>query len=61
MTNWYTADPHFGHSNIIQFCKRPFRSVGEMDATIVANYASRVQPDDDLWIVGDFGFGRSVR
>lgn len=58
MTHWYTADPHFGHDNIIRFCNRPFRSVGEMDAAIVSNFASRMQADDDLWVVGDFGFGR---
>lgn len=23
MTNWYTADTHFGHENVIRFCKSP--------------------------------------
>lgn len=59
MANWYTADPHFGHENIIRYCDRPFHSVSEMDAVIQSNYARRVGPDDDLWIVGDFGFGRA--
>lgn len=59
MANWYTADPHFGHDNIIKFCNRPFRSTSEMDAVIRANYASCVGPDDDFWIVGDFSFGRT--
>ncbi len=39
MANWYTADPHFGHENILRFCQRPFRSTSEMDAAILANYA----------------------
>lgn len=60
MTNWYTADPHFGHDKIIGFCNRPFRSINEMDAIIQANYAGAVGPDDDFWVVGDFGFGRSA-
>lgn len=25
MKHWFTADTHFGHTNIIQYCERPFR------------------------------------
>lgn len=25
-TVWFTADPHFGHGNIIKYCQRPFLS-----------------------------------
>lgn len=60
MAHWYTADPHFGHDGILGFQKRPFRSVKEMDATIIANISACVRPNDDLWIVGDFGFGGSA-
>ncbi len=60
MAHWYTADPHFGHDNIIALCNRPFRSVSEMDSMLLANFAALVQPDDDLWIVGDFAFGRTA-
>lgn len=24
MTRWFTADLHFGHTNIIRYCERPF-------------------------------------
>ncbi|VVT22653.1 putative phosphoesterase or phosphohydrolase [Roseovarius sp. EC-HK134] len=51
--NFYTADPHFFHSNILKFCKRPFGSVGEMNRKILHNYQSTVSDDDDLWILGD--------
>ena len=57
MTNWYTADTHFGHENIIRHCKRPFRNAAEMDAKFLENLWSKVGPKDDLWIVGDFAFG----
>jgi calcineurin-like phosphoesterase family protein len=57
MANWYMADPHFGHSKIIEYSKRPFNSVRHMDETILGNINAAVKPDDDLWIVGDFGFG----
>lgn len=57
MTNWYTADTHFGHENVIGFCNRPFAGAGQMDATMIKNLWAKVSPDDDLWIVGDFAFG----
>lgn len=61
MTAWYTADPHFNHDNIIHYCKRPFASVYQMDDVLVENYTACVKPEDDLWIVGDFGFEYSSR
>ena len=57
MTNWYTADPHFLHENVISFCDRPFRSIDEMDAIMLENMHAVVKPEDELWIVGDFAFG----
>lgn len=61
MTNWYTADPHFGHENIIKFCDRPFRSANHMDAVLMQNLWARVGPNDALWIVGDFAFGQKAK
>jgi calcineurin-like phosphoesterase family protein len=57
MTVWYTADTHFGHENVIPFCGRPFRSASQMDAVLIENLWSKVGPEDDLWIIGDFAFG----
>lgn len=59
MTNWFTADPHFGHENIIRFCNRPFPDVATMDAHLLAQYRARVRPDDDLWMLGDFAVGKA--
>ena len=28
-TVWFTADPHFGRANIVQYCHRPFLSAEE--------------------------------
>ncbi|WP_227271585.1 hypothetical protein [Roseobacter weihaiensis] len=61
MAHWYTADTHFGHENIITFCNRPFANTDDMDATMLKNLADRVGPDDDLWIIGDFAFGRKAK
>lgn len=56
----YTADPHFGHDNIINFCNRPFGSTKEMDRTLVENMNACVGADDDLYIIGDFGMGKTA-
>ncbi len=61
MTNWYTADTHFGHENIIKFCDRPFRSANHMDAVLMQNLWTMVGPKDALWIVGDFAFGQKAK
>jgi len=61
MANLYMADPHFGHDRVIGFSKRPFHSARQMDETILANINAAVGPEDDLWILGDFGFGQTAR
>lgn len=61
MTNWYTADPHFGHENVIKFCDRPFRSASHMDAVLLQNLQAMVRPEDTLWIIGDFAYGPKAK
>ena len=60
MTIWFSADQHFGHRNIIKSCNRPFATVEEMDAAIMARWQERVQPEDDIWCLGDFAFRNSI-
>lgn len=52
--NLYTSDLHFEHKNVIQFDHRPFSNVEEMDAFIMQCWNKRVQPDDIVYILGDF-------
>ena len=56
MTTWFTADTHFGHSRIVSLCQRPYADVDEMDADLVAQWNAVVQPDDDVWHLGDFAY-----
>ncbi|NLI92019.1 MAG: hydrolase [Peptococcaceae bacterium] len=53
---YYTADQHFGHSNIIRFCDRPFKNVAEMDETLINNWNNAVSDDDIVYILGDLVF-----
>ena len=61
MTNWFTADTHFGHANIIRYCSRPYSSVEEMDTDLVRRWNERVADDDVVWVLGDFALGRLER
>ena len=56
MTVFFTSDTHFFHKNIIRFCKRPYADVEEMNKGLVTNWNSVVQPKDEVYHLGDFGF-----
>lgn len=62
MRYWFISDTHFGHSNIITFCNRPFKSLYHMDRTIINNWNSRVGNNDVVFHLGDFAYrnNRSV-
>lgn len=57
MTIFFTADTHFCHANIIEYCDRPFSSVEEMDEVLINNWNSKVTSNDEIYHLGDFGFG----
>lgn len=56
MTTWFTSDQHYGHTNIISFCKRPFESATEMNEAMIKNYQALVKPKDVVYILGDLAF-----
>ncbi len=53
---WFTADHHFGHTNIIEKCDRPFKTVEEMDVTLINNWNEVVKKQDRVYHLGDFAF-----
>lgn len=58
---FFTSDLHFGHRNILEFCKRPFNSVEEMDEALIENWNSVVKPNDYVFNLGDFAFAPNWR
>ena len=58
MATYFTADTHFGHGGALGFYRRPFGSVAEMDAAMVANWRRVVRDGDDVWHLGDFALGK---
>jgi calcineurin-like phosphoesterase family protein len=55
---WVTADQHFGHARIIELCNRPFKDVHHMDEELTRRWNECVQPNDVVYVVGDFTLGR---
>jgi calcineurin-like phosphoesterase family protein len=57
MAKFFTADLHLGHKNILKYCNRPFSDIEQHDRKILDNINCVVQPNDELYIAGDFCFG----
>lgn len=53
-SKFYTADIHFDHKNILQYCNRNFKTVEEMNDKIIDNWNKKVGRNDLVYIVGDF-------
>lgn len=51
---WFSADEHYGHKNIIKYCKRPFNNIEEMDEILILNFNSVVGKNDTTIHAGDF-------
>ena len=59
MRTWLVSDTHFGHKNIVKFTQRdgsklrPFDTIEEHDAALIANWNSLVSDDDRVFHLGD--------
>ncbi len=58
---FFTSDLHFGHQNIIRFCKRPWETTDEMDEALIENWNSVVKENDIVFDLGDFAFAPNSR
>jgi calcineurin-like phosphoesterase family protein len=53
MFDFFTADWHLFHGNIIDYCSRPFTSLKQMHGFMIAAHNAIVGPEDHVWILGD--------
>lgn len=51
---WFTSDEHYGHKNIIEYCKRPFSNTDDMDNFIIEENNKLVKSGDFVIHAGDF-------
>lgn len=54
--NYYIADTHFGHKNVMKFDNRPFANLDEMEKVLINNWNTKIKDTDDVYIIGDFCF-----
>lgn len=59
MITWFTSDTHFGHPNIIKYCNRPFKNIGEHDYFLIQRWNERVSSEDTVYHLGDFCFKKN--
>lgn len=57
---FFTSDHHFCHSNILKFSKRPFKDIDEMNETLIERWNERVNPEDDVYYLGDFAMTKDT-
>jgi calcineurin-like phosphoesterase family protein len=58
VTTWFTSDLHFGHRNIIEYCRRPFGSVHHMNEELIRRWNDRVADSDVVYVLGDVAMGK---
>lgn len=58
--DYFTSDTHFGHANIIRYCKRPFADVVEMNRELRRIWNETVGPRDRVFHLGDFALGKKT-
>lgn len=51
---WFTADLHLGHENIIKYANRPFSCADDMDEELIYRWNELVRPTDVVYCLGDF-------
>lgn len=59
MSVFFSSDHHFGHAAARGFYRRPFLSVDAMDRAMIERWNSAVEPDDEVWHLGDFAVRQS--
>lgn len=54
--DWFTADTHAYHANIIRYSERPFANVDSMNEALASAINSCVRHGDRLFHLGDFAY-----
>ena len=57
--NYFIADTHFGHSNILKICNRPFENIEDMKNVIIDKWNKKVTDEDTVYLLGDVCFKMS--
>ena len=50
---FYIADWHYDHANILAFDNRPFKTIQEMNETLIERWNNAVSAGDTVYVLGD--------
>ena len=56
---YFTSDTHFADVRVLRIDRRPFATMPEHDAALIARWNATVSPDDEVWHLGDFSLPRA--
>ena len=59
--NYFISDLHVGHTNVLSFDNRPFKSIEEHDEILIENWNSVVGMDDDVYLLGDISWHNATK
>ena len=54
---WFSSDTHFGHNRAFLYEPRGFSNIYEHDKTIINNWNSLVDNNDEVYLLGDIMLG----
>jgi len=54
---YFIADTHFFHNNVIKYCNRPYCCKHSMNEDLVRRWNDTVKDSDTVYVLGDFAFG----
>lgn len=57
--DWFTADLHIGHDKDFIWAVRGFNNIYDHDTAIIKNWNKVVQPEDNVYILGDLCLGQN--
>ena len=58
---YFTADWHLGHENVIKFSSRPFKNADEMAEKFIKRFNACVGVGDICYFLGDFSMARAEK
>lgn len=50
---WFSSDPHYGHTRIIEYCNRPFKDAFHMNEIMIERHNALVKSQDHWYCLGD--------
>jgi calcineurin-like phosphoesterase family protein len=54
----FISDTHFNHARILEYTKRPYKTLEEMNEVLIKLWQERVAPEDIVIHCGDFAMGK---